>query len=78
MAEQQVVAPDTALVLHQHLRPGLKPLSRLTLLQQLREADLVKDVPEPIVGVARDPAIALGDVPARIDADEFVGQVGQA
>jgi hypothetical protein len=61
--------------LYQRLRPGLKPLSCLTLLQQLREADLVKDVPEPIVGIARDPAVALGDVTARIDTHKLVGVV---
>src|SRR5262249_19174756 len=75
VADRQVVALDTALMLHQHLRPGLKPLSRLTLLYQLGEADIVEDVPEPIVGIARDPAIALCDVAARIYADEFVSAV---
>jgi len=52
-------------------------LARLTLLHQFRKADIVKDVPEPVVGIARDPAIALCDVPTRIDADEFVGAILQ-
>ena len=57
------------------LWPHLELLPGFALLQQLRETDVVKDVPKPIVGIARHPAIALGDVPARIDADEFVGAV---
>jgi hypothetical protein len=78
VADRQVVTPHTALVAHQCLGSGLKPLPHLTLLHQLGEANLVKDVSEPIVGIAGDSAVALCHVsPDALLVAAFYPHLGQ-
>src|SRR5262245_46661610 len=62
-------------MLHKDFRSRLKSLSRLALLQEISETYVFEDIPEPVIRIARYPAVALRDVTPSIDAHKLVGTI---
>ena len=75
VAQRQVRAAAAVVVLHQVLGPVEERLAGRARAEHLRQVLRAEEVPEPVLGVARDPTVAQGDVAARVDRRELVRAV---
>ena len=75
MTHGQINTVQAILLQDQRPRSGQKAPAGVALMQQIRQADVVKDITEPEFGISGHPAITLRHVTIRIDTDELVGTV---